>query len=77
MITKEIIKSEVDRVEDQYLDILYRIVKSFETQQPTLIKNDTKELEWHSFIKRTYGSLAHNPIAREPQGEFEIREELK
>jgi len=31
---------------------------------------------WQASITRTAGSLAHDPIVREAQGEYEVREEL-
>ncbi len=30
MVTKELIKAEIDKVKDEYLDILYKIVKNLE-----------------------------------------------
>jgi hypothetical protein len=33
-----------------------------------------KNEEWHSFIEKTYGCLADDPIERGNQGEFENRE---
>lgn len=32
--------------------------------------------EWLAFIEETAGSLADDPIEREPQGEYEVRDEL-
>jgi len=34
-------------------------------------------LDWPSFVKATYGSLADIPIAREPEGDYEQREEIE
>lgn len=31
---------------------------------------------WLAFIEETAGSLADDPIEREPQGEYEVRDEL-
>lgn len=55
-----------------------------------LIKRLTEELErdylvqlpqapgWpHGFFERTAGSLAHDPIERPPQGEYEARDEIE
>ena len=33
-------------------------------------------LDWPSFVKETYGSLADIPIARESEGDFERRESI-
>jgi hypothetical protein len=35
---------------------------------------DTAPLNWQSFVRATYGSLADLPISREPEGEYETRE---
>jgi hypothetical protein len=32
--------------------------------------------EWNAFIDRTAGSLAHDPMERLPQGEYEPREPI-
>jgi len=82
MITKAFLKSAIDKVPDEYLDILYRILKAFEIpiEEPPLkkIKNtDHENLDWHQFIKETYGSLADTPIQRGEQGKFELSEGLK
>lgn len=34
-------------------------------------------LDWPAFLKATYGSLADIPITREPEGEFEQRDEVE
>ncbi len=34
-------------------------------------------LDWPSFVKATYGSLADIPIVREPEGDYEQREEIE
>jgi hypothetical protein len=33
--------------------------------------------EWNQFVDRTAGSLAHDPIERLPQGEYEQREPMQ
>ena len=30
MVTKELLKSEIEKVQDQYLGVLYRIIKALE-----------------------------------------------
>ncbi|MHA2033195.1 MAG: hypothetical protein ACW99Q_27820 [Candidatus Kariarchaeaceae archaeon] len=86
MITKELLKSAIDKVPDEYLEILYRILKAFEIPvgEPTTKDFEnaghakkTKVLDWHQFIKETYGSLAEAPIQRGDQGKFEIREAME
>ena len=85
MITKELIKAEIDKVEDKYLEALYKIIKALETpaeietaglSAAVSIIEDIGEFNWHDFIEETYGSLADAPIERGDQGKFEIREEI-
>ena len=40
-------------------------------------EDNVSQLEWHDFIDKTYGCLADDPIERNPQGEYPIREELE
>ncbi|MEK7729892.1 MAG: hypothetical protein AAB354_15905 [candidate division KSB1 bacterium] len=83
MITKELLKTEIDKVQDQYLEALYQVIAAFEIprrivtiDRPITMKH-IAESSWHDFIKATYGSLADAPIARGDQGKYEIREEIK
>jgi hypothetical protein len=85
LITKELLKSAIDKVPDEYLEILYRILKAFEIPVGEPTTNDienarhskkTKVLNWPKFIRETYGSLAEAPIQRGDQGKFEIREAI-
>ncbi len=72
LITKELIKAEIERVEDKYLEALYRIIKALERTAPT----DPDRKEWQQFIEATYGSTQNAPIERGHQGTYEIRESL-
>lgn len=72
LITKELIKAEIERVEDKYLEPLYRIIKALERTAPT----DTDKSDWQQFIENTYGSTQNAPIERGSQGTYEIREPL-
>jgi hypothetical protein len=64
MITKQLLKDEIDHVQDAYLEALYKIIKAFGT--PVAEENDTYHtekqpldtfdaLEWQPFIQETYG----------------------
>lgn len=85
MITKELIKAEIDRVQDEYLEILYKIIKALvspidEVTNPNATMGITKkveDLEWHNFIEETYGCLADAPIERGEQGKYEVREAIE
>ena len=77
MITKELVKAEIDKVQNEYLELLYKIIKAFEPSEKTNDKEITEsnvELNWQDFINETYGCLADSPIERGEQGEYEIRE---
>ena len=59
MVTKDLIKAETDHIQDEYLEVLYRIIKALEHAEST----DGSET-WHEFIEKTYGCLADDPIER-------------
>jgi hypothetical protein len=81
MITKELLKKEIDNVQDEYLIPLYKIIKTFEESDEFTdyktgeIKNENKKMEWKRFIEKFAGCLADTPIERGDQGNFEIRKE--
>ncbi len=74
MITKKIIKSEIDKIQDQYLEILYQIIKAFEISSEGSLSesessndyslNSLNKKEWHEFIDKFYGCLSDAPIYR-------------
>lgn len=82
MITKELLKKEIDNVQDEYLIPLYKIIKTFENPDEfTDIEleeeeENNKKEDWLEFIDRFAGCLADTPIERGEQGNFETREEL-
>ncbi|MBC8184648.1 hypothetical protein H8E88_26435 [candidate division KSB1 bacterium] len=76
MVTKEMIKTEVDKVQHEYLASLYQIIKALE--YPSSLKNIKKSnSNWKKFIESTYGCLKNSPIERGKQGEFEIRGDIQ
>lgn len=84
MITRELVKEKIDNVQDEYLDILYRIVQSFEskwTLKPLSGHasgiSETEDESWHRFVALTYGSTTTAPLKRWEQGNFEVREVLE
>ena len=80
MITKEKIKTEIDNLKDEYLEILYRIIKALEmpvTEVTEHLELINKQSEWHNFIQKTYGCLAEAPIERGEQGKYEVREAIR
>jgi hypothetical protein len=80
MISRQVIKKEIDKVQDAYLDVLYKIVKAFEdSNQLRELEVDSppeknKAREWRTFLDKFAGCLADDPIERGDQGKFEIRE---
>jgi hypothetical protein len=86
MISKKLIKQEIEKLHDERLEILYKIIKAFEalshidTVQPETSMGAIemhRELKWLEFIEETYGSMAESPIERVEQGVYEIREAIK
>ena len=87
LVTRALLKQEIDRVREEHLTALYNIIKVFEFPAGTLI-SDAKDgtadttvasdgLNWEKFIQKTYGCLKDNPIKRSSQGEFEVREVIE
>ncbi len=82
MVTREILKREIDSVQDEYLAPLYKIIKTFEhsdeLDELDLEKGqkDRQREDWHQFIDKFAGCLADTPIERGDQGDFEVREKL-
>ena len=76
MVTKELIKAEIDNVQEQYLEPLYRIIKAFEQGSLQELFTSPDQVDWATFIAKTYGSFADDPIESIEQGKFEAREEF-
>ncbi len=82
MVTKELLKKEIDNVREEYLYPLYKIIKTFETpgayDDPvkTLAEKKFTSKEWSAFVDRFAGCLQDTPLQRGDQGTFEAREEL-
>ena len=81
IVIKDLAKSEIKNLNDDYVLVLYKIIKALES----LTSNDLskkvskkdKSLEWHQFIKETYGCLASDPIERGDQAGYKMREEIQ
>ncbi len=80
MISRQILKEEIDKVQESYLYVLYRIIKLFENPgwlrdlEMNKYKVKEKENDWYQFLKKYAGCLANDPIVRGEQGQFEVRE---
>lgn len=77
MITKDLIKTEIDKVPDENLGVLYRIVKALEEPASPREHAVESRAEWRAFIAETYGSTAEAPIERGEQGGYEVREPFR
>ena len=72
IITREVLKSEIDRVRQEHLSVLFKIIKALE--EPVLragIQGGASR--WKQFIAEAYSSLAEAPIERGEQWEPEHR----
>jgi len=70
----------IDNLKDEYLEILYRIIKALEIPVSEVTEHleiINKQSEWHNFIQETYGCLADAPIERGEQGKYEVREAIR
>ncbi len=81
MITKRLIKEEIDNVADEHLPVLYRIVRALEDvavepPRAEVLFSRGNGNRWHDFIAETYGCMADAPLERSEEGTFEVREDL-
>lgn len=86
MVTRDLLKEEIDKVQEEYLTALYNIIKVYELplEQVVTTSNIEKSVasevdkaDWNNFIEETYGCLRDDPIERVGQGEYEIREAIE
>ncbi|KPA15060.1 hypothetical protein MHK_004729 [Candidatus Magnetomorum sp. HK-1] len=86
MITKKLLKAQIDRIPYEYIGVIYRIIQVFENITDDINENRMKPIlhtqtydneEWLEFINDTYGCFKNDPIKRWDQGEFEIRETIQ
>lgn len=71
MVTKQLLKDEIDNIKEEYLDVLYRIIKTLgepikDPSQTNAVLDQDSDLksDWHRFIKETYGSTADAELKR-------------
>ena len=72
MTTRDLLRSEIDKMPDEYISALYKIIKALEKPETGMSDKD-----WHDFINQTYGCMQDNMISRGEQGAFDIREEIQ
>jgi len=68
MTTRDLLKSEIEKVPDEYIEALYKIIKALEKPESKATGKG-----WVDFIRQTYGCMHDSPISRGEQGTFEIR----
>lgn len=74
MVTKELLKFEIDKVPEGNLEVLYKIVKALEEPPREPMAEALDDAAWKALIAETYGSMADAPIERGEQGTYEDRE---
>jgi hypothetical protein len=81
IITKQNIKDEIDKIKDDDLLTIYRIVQALvkTPSLPPLGKQNesNQKTSWIAFVDNMYGCVSDDPIKRGKQNEFEIRETLE
>ena len=80
MVTRDLIKEEIDRMQEEHLEILYRIIKALENPLDSDESSPGTTVQgssWGEFIEATYGCLTDDPIERGKQGQYEIRETIR
>jgi hypothetical protein len=76
-ITKNRIKLEIEKVRDEYLSVLYRIVLALE--EPADVRAGRARhmvgdaADWATFIEEMYGSTSDAPLERGAQEHLESR----
>jgi hypothetical protein len=86
MITKKLLKAQIDRIPYEYIGVIYRIIQVFENitndiseniMEPSLHSKSYDKEEWLEFINDTYGCFKDDPLKRWDQGAFEVRETIQ
>lgn len=73
-VTKELLKAEIEKVPEEHLGVLFRIVQALE--EPPAARSETAA-DWKAWVDKHYGSFADAPIERGEQGDYEVREPLE
>lgn len=70
MTIRDQVKAELDKVDDEYLGVVQRMIESLKGPPP---QEGRAAESWREFLASTYGSLSDAPIERGKQGEAEVR----
>ena len=68
VITKDLLKAEIDKVPEENLGVLYKIVKALEEPREEDRPRPADAADWKAWIAETYGSMADAPIEISPAG---------
>ena len=74
MTIRDQVKAELDKVNEEYLGVVHRMIESL--KGPPSQEGEGDE-SWRDFVASTYGSLSDAPIERGEQGELEVRDPLR
>lgn len=75
MTQRERIKLEIDKVREENLPVLLKIVKALE--EPLGPSSQRRATGWREFLDETYGSCHDAPIQRGVQDQPERREPIE
>jgi hypothetical protein len=77
MVTKDLLKAEIDKVPEEHLGVLYRIVRALEEPPGDSNIGKLDDRTWKALITAFYGSTAEAPVERGEQGSYEFHEPLE
>ncbi|MBN1935496.1 MAG: hypothetical protein JW934_12585 [Anaerolineae bacterium] len=82
MTTRALLKTEIDALPDEYLEVLHKIIRALaEPLEDVASVAETRQAaqmtEWQAFVQTTFGCLAATPLERGPQGTYEVREAMQ
>lgn len=64
MVTKDLLKAEIDRVPEEHLGVLYKIVRALEEPAEKSEIGKLEDSAWKALLNTAYGSTADAPIER-------------
>ena len=77
MITKDLLKTEIDNVPEENLGVLLKIIKALEEPAHATESTFESQAQWTAFIEETFGSTSDAPLERGEQGSYEVRESFR
>ena len=82
LITKEIVKMEIDTLREYDLEVVYKLIKALEAplwEMERLPQSfpESEQSAWERFVDQYAGCLRDAPITRGEQGAYDVREALR